>query len=122
MLHQPDLTTLSIKYTLRDDKGPLRDFYFFRGLEELTPIITQGKLRNWVVYWPPREDDSVIRVDNLHIILTTFCYVLSQQGISCSIIRESEPTVIAAITRKQAKETHMPINQDKNKPALKSLD
>ena len=106
------------KFQLRNDKGPIRDYYFMLCLEKLAGECQQRKVRKLQIVWPKAQEESAKRVRHISSILRHCAYELSQQDIKCEVLQQPEIEVtdrdfiISALTVREAKaETEVKMKQ-----------
>ena len=106
------------KFQLRNDKGPIRDYYFMLCLEKLAGECQQRKVRKLQIVWPKAQEESAKRVRHISSLIRHCAYELSQQDSKCEVLQQSEIEVtdrdfiISALTVREAKaETEVKMKQ-----------
>ena len=80
----------NFKYSLRNDKVHLRDYYFRGCLEQIVMYCSLHSISDVQVIWPNAEIQINKREQNLKNVLKHFSFSLWQNNIKCTIINQPE--------------------------------
>ena len=79
-----------IKFSIRNDKTSIRDFYFMVCLERILKECEITNISDVQVIWPYAQSETNSRIKYMINLLTQFAFALWQSKVSCTIIGQSE--------------------------------
>ena len=78
------------KFQLRNDRDPVRDYYYMLCVEELTKKCIEQGTKKLQLIWPRAREETSKRISHISNIIRHCAYELWQNDIKCEVIGQPE--------------------------------
>ena len=85
-----DLQREAFKFQLRNDRDPVRDYYFMLCVEKLVDECTSRGIKKLQIIWPKAKEETDRRIAHVANIIRHCAYILWQNEIRCEVIGQPE--------------------------------